>query len=250
LNINYTYAKALDTVSDLFNNKAGVHPTDNMNIKYDYGPADFYTKHRIVATVSYDLPFFKGNRWIGGWSVNTITSWQTGHPSTPYSGARSYDLNKDGYFTDRIVSVGSPSSTTLSSSPGQGYFDPAKWILYDPQGTGVGSCPPSVNGGFWCNAPIGRNSLIGPAFANVDFDVSKRFKINERAGVTFQANFFDLFNHPNFFNPDVNIQDFAGVGSGCTPGVLGTCGTFGRSTSTAGDRGGHRITQLALRFDF
>jgi len=244
LNINYTYSKALDTVSDLFNNKAGAHPTDNMNIKYDYGLADFYAKHRIVATVSYDLPFFKGNRWIGGWSVNTITSWQTGHPSTPFSGASSYDLNKDGYFTDRIVPVGSPSSTILSSSPGNRYFDPTKWVLYDPQGlnNGHGSCPLSVNGGFWCNAPIGRNSLIGPAFANVDFDVSKRFKINERAGVTFQANFFDLFNHPNFFNPDVNIQD---LNVNDLPNS-----NFGKSLSTAGDRGGHRITQLALRFDF
>jgi hypothetical protein len=138
--------------------------------------------------------------------------------------------------------VGSPSSTILGSSPGHQYFDPNKWILYDPQGlvdshgNPIGSCPLTVNGGFWCNAPIGRNSLIGPAFANVDFDVSKRFKINERAGVTFQANFFDLFNHPNFFNPDVNFQDKGG--------------TFGQSLSTAGDRGGHRITQLALRFDF
>jgi len=169
-------------VSDLFNNKAGAHPTDNMNIKYDYGLADFYSKHRVVATVSYDLPFFKGNRWIGGWSVNTITSWQTGHPSTPFSGASSYDLNKDGYFTDRIIPIRSPSSTILSSSPGNGFFDPTKWVLYDPQGTGHGSCPTSVNGGFWCNAPIGRNSLIGPAFANVDFGSARNSKSMSERG--------------------------------------------------------------------
>ena len=236
MNVNYTYSKVLDTFSDLFNNRGGAHPTDNMNIRYDYAPADFNSTHRIVGAISYELPFMKTNRWIGGWSVNTITSWQTGHPSSPYSGSSSYDLNKDGYFTDRIVPVGSPSSTILSSSPGNGYFDPNKWVLYDPQGTGSGSCPLSVNGGFWCNAPIGRNSLIGPAFTNVDFDISKKFKINERATVTFQANFFDLFNHPNWQNPDVNIQDFGS--------------TFGKSLSTAGDNGGHRITQLALRLDF
>jgi hypothetical protein len=242
-NINYTYAKALDTVSDLFNNRATAngagHPTDNMNIRYDYGRADFDVRHRIVATVSYDLPFFRANRWIGGWSVNTITSWQTGHPMSPFSGASANDLNKDGYFTDRLVPTGSPSSTILGSSPGIGYFDPAKWNPYNAQGLpgiGVSSCPLSVNGGFWCNAPIGRNSLEGPHFANVDFDVSKKFKINERAAVTFQANFFDLFNHPNFVNPDTNFQD------------LGS--TFGKSLTTLQDSGGHRITQLALRFDF
>jgi Carboxypeptidase regulatory-like domain len=236
MNINYTYSKALDEMSDLFNNRAGAHPTDNQNLRYDYGPADFDTPHRVVATVSYELPFMKQNRWIGGWAVNTITQWAKGHPASPYSGASNYDLNKDGYRTDRIVPVGSPSSTILSSSPGIGYFDPTKWVLYDPLGTGSGSCPLSVNGGYWCDAPIGRGALRGPGLVNVDFDVSKKFKINERAAFTFQANFFDIFNHPNFSNPDVNIQDLGG--------------NFGRSTSTLGDRGGHRITQLAVRFDF
>ncbi|MGD0793380.1 MAG: TonB-dependent receptor [Terriglobales bacterium] len=238
LNVNYTYSKALDTMSDLFNNRAGAHPTDNMNIHYDYGPADFNSTQRVVGTVSYDLPFMKGNRWIGGWGVNTIVSWQTGHPASPHSGASSYDLNKDGYYTDRLVPVGTPSSTILSSSPGNGYFNADKWVLYDPQGlnNGHGSCPLTVNGGYWCDVPIGRNSLIGPALTNVDFDISKKFKINERAGVTFQANFFDLFNHPNWSNPDVNIQDYGS--------------TFGKSLSTLGDSGGHRVVQLALRLDF
>jgi hypothetical protein len=240
MNINYTFAKAMDTVSDLFNNRVGAHPTDNMNIRYDYGPADFDVKHRIVATVSYDLPFFKGNRWIGGWSANTITSWQTGHPFTPFdsntSGSVGADLNHDGYFTDRLVPIGSPSSTILSSSPGNGYFDTNKWVLYDAQGLGGGkaSCPLTVNGGFWCNAPIGRNSGYGPHDTNVDFDISKKFRINERSALTFQANFFDLFNHPNWQNPTTDMNS----------------GTFGKSTSTLLDHGGHRVTQLALRFDF
>ena len=240
LNVNYTYSKALDTMSDLFNNRTGAHPTDNMNIRYDYGPADFNSTHRVVGTVSYDLPFMKANRWIGGWGVNTIVSWQTGHPANIYSGSSGYDLNKDGYYTDRLVPVGTPSSTILSSSPGNGYFDPTKWVLYDPQGlnNGHGSCPLSVNGGYWCDVPIGRNSLVGPALTNVDFDISKKFKINERAGVTFQANFFDLFNHPNWENPDTNFQDYGS--------------TFGKSLNTLTlDNGpGHRVVQLALRLDF
>jgi hypothetical protein len=68
----------------------------------------------------------------------------------------------------------------------------------------------------------------------MDFSATKRFKINERAGVTFQANFFDVFNHPNFTVPSFNSSS----------------GTYGRSTSTLGDDGGHRVTQLAVRVDF
>src|SRR5262249_12036467 len=60
---NYTYSKSLDDVSDLFNNGATAsgqgRPTDNMNHAYDYGPADFDTRHRGVITVSYELPFMK-----------------------------------------------------------------------------------------------------------------------------------------------------------------------------------------------
>jgi hypothetical protein len=79
----------------------------------------------------------------------------------------------------------------------------------------------------------------GPSFANVDFGVSKSFKINERMGFRFDANFFDLFNHPNFLNPSA-----AGSGANFQSTL------FGQSTATAGDTGGHRITQLAIRFDF
>ena len=118
--------------------------------------------------------------------------------------------------------------TRLSSgNPAFGYFNTSDWVPY--------TCPTSVNQGLWCNAPIGRGSLIGPGFANVDFSATKSFKVTESSSFTFQANFFDLFNHPNFGVPDTNFN---------------APSTFGNSTSTFGDNGGHRITQLAVRFDF
>jgi hypothetical protein len=75
---------------------------------------------------------------------------------------------------------------------------------------------------------------VGPGFANVDFSATKKFKITESMGLTFQANFFDLLNHPNFLPPTANKSS----------------GTFGQFTGTLGDDGGHRVTQLAVRFDF
>ena len=250
---NYTYSKALDELSDAFNNKIGLNPTDNQNIRYDYAPADFDVRHRAVVTIGYELPFMKQNRWIGGWGLNSIVSWQTGHPFSPYSGSSSYDLNKDAKRTDRLVPIVAPVDTVLHGSPAGnpdgtgGYFDISKWANIDPA-TGAKtpyfSCPASINGGFWCNAPIGRNNIYGPHFANVDFNVSKRFKITEAAGLTLQANFFDLFNHPNFLPP--GISSTGGVAGGTNI----QSSDFGKSTATAGDNGGHRITQLAVRFDF
>jgi len=225
---NYTYSKSMDTVSDLFNNRAGARPTDNERIKYDYGPSDFNATQRFVGTLSYELPFLKQNRWLGGWGTNAIISRQTGHPVSPYSSSASYDPNKDGLRTDRVVPIVAPmSSVTGGRDPALGYFNPADWVKY--------TCPSSVNGGLWCDPPIGRTSFTGPGFMNVDFSATKRFKVTESSGLTFQANFFDLFNHPNFGVPGHNIS---------------SPGTFGNSTYTLGDTGGHRITQLAVRFDF
>jgi hypothetical protein len=79
-----------------------------------------------------------------------------------------------------------------------------------------------------------RGSLHGPHFADVDFGIGKGFNVTESSKLTFEANFFDLFNHPNFQNPNGNVADPA----------------FGNSQLTFGGSGGHRVTQLALRFDF
>jgi len=224
---NYTYSKSLDQVSDLFNNRIGEHPTDNMDVQYDYGPSDFNIKQRFVSTVSYEMPFLKQNRWLGGWGANAIIIRQTGHPFTPYDSSASYDLNKDGYDTDRVVPTVAPANSVTHGSPGLGYFNPADWVPY--------TCPTSVNQGLWCNAPIGRNSMTGPGFMNVDFSATKRFRITESSGLTFQANFFYVFNHPNFEVPGTNYNSPS---------------TYGISGSTFGDSGGHRITQLAVRLDF
>jgi hypothetical protein len=100
----------------------------------------------------------------------------------------------------------------------------------------------NTHGGLWCDPNLSRNAIPGPMFTNVDFGISKSFKINEQMGFRFDANFFDLLNHPNFLNP----------GAIATGGnnFINNGNTFGQSLNTAGDTGGHRITQLAIRFDF
>jgi len=246
---SYTFSKTLDETSDLFNGAAGKYVTDSMNHKADYGPADFDTKHRIVATLSYQLPFMKQNRWLGGWGVNTITSWQTGHPWSPFSSAspspnnaNNFDLNKDGNNTDRVVPInGNPGSTYLHGTPAHGTVDPTLWGK-DPSTGAITyfQCPASVNDGLWCDSPARRNSVYGPHATDVDFNVTKKFTVTERTALTFQANFFDLFNHPNFLPPTAGSQGSMNIRQP----------DFSASRGTWGDNGGHRVIQLALRFDF
>ncbi len=133
-----------------------LRPTDNENHSIDKGPADFDTRHRVVATVSYELPFMKGNRFLGGWGMNTIVSYQTGHPWTPFGGnAGAADKNKDGYRTDRIlpndhgVPTGSIESTEISGSPAFGTLDRSKWGFNPDTNTfSYFTCPASVNDGL------------------------------------------------------------------------------------------------------
>jgi hypothetical protein len=90
-----------------------------------------------------------------------------------------------------------------------------------------------VNDGLWCEGGSSRNAFVGPGYKNVDFGVAKAFRINERAKLTFAANFFNILNHPSFSNPDSNLNDGPGI--------------FGYSQGTVSLA---RVTQLALRLDF
>ncbi len=226
-NAGYTWSKTLDNLSDVFYPRGGNYiaggPMDTMHPMSDYGLSDFHLKHRFVATLGYDLPFSKQNRFLGGWRINSIITLQSGVPFSPYNG--SGDVNQDGRYGDRVVYTGSGSpmnSVSGKGSPADGYFDAGLWSDY--------SCPGNVNNGEWCNPPQSRNTMTGPGYKNVDFSIQKQFKISEQAKLKLFANFFNLFNHTNFSHPEENIS---------SP-------SFGRSTAAYPSR----ITQLAVRIDF
>jgi len=222
-NANYTYSKAIDQLSDTFNSKTGTYPTDNMNINMDKGPADFDLRHRVVGTFFYDLPILKQNRWLGGWGLSGVVSWQTGSPFSVYNS--NHDTNRDGILTDRISYIGTGSITNAilgQGSPADGYFDTN---MFD-----VTTCPATVNSGLWCDGMSGRNALRGPGFANIDMGASKKFKVTERLSLSFMANFFNVLNHTNFGLPGGNMNS----------------SSFGRSRSAREPR----VGQLALRLDF
>ena len=89
---------------------------------------------------------------------------------------------------------------------------------------------------FSCNNPIftfgtsGRNMLRGPGRNNFDLSVGRTFKINESKSVEFRSEFFNAFNHAQFFNPD----------------HFGFDDNFGQITQARDPR----IIQFALKFYF
>ena len=77
----------------------------------------------------------------------------------------------------------------------------------------------------------GRNTLIGPGFANLDVSLIKLFPIREKRALQFRAEFFNATNHPNWGNP------------GTTYGTS----AFGKITSNSSLP---RILQFGLKFLF
>ena len=89
---------------------------------------------------------------------------------------------------------------------------------------------------------LGRNVVIGPGFANVDFALVKNTKITERLTWQIRADAFDLLNHPNFTQP----------GASATNDSLGSA-TFTLLTGTRnppGDSGSSRQLQLSMKLIF
>src|SRR3984893_19171649 len=62
------------------------------------------------------------------------------------------------------------------------------------------------------NRALRKPAFLGPAFHNFDFSLSKNTKLGERMNMELRADFFNVFNHPNFGNPlmpafSVNLEN-------------------------------------------
>ena len=100
---------------------------------------------------------------------------------------------------------------------------------------------------------MGRNIFRDSGLFNADLSVTKQWKFQERLTAQFRAEFFNIFNHPNFANPfggqngwghnDPSVPGPGGFGCSCaTPDVAAANPVIGS--------GGSRAVQLGLKFTF
>src|SRR5262249_57690185 len=96
---------------------------------------------------------------------------------------------------------------------------------------------------------VRRNCLRGPRQANVDFSLTKTFRVSESQALEFRTEFFNLFNHPNFANPISNLNALVASGGSIDPttGHVLSAGNFGRVISTTANP---PIVQFALTLSF
>lgn len=251
----YTLAKTIDTSSG-FRARSSTY-TDPLNPAFDKGLSDFDATHRLVLSwtwmLPFDKPFRSGNRFLrvatGGWAVNGITTFQSGNPFTIYSNNNSSELNN---YLDRPDVAGpvkifkNPRQLqTLSGDCGGGtgnfYFDPGNLMCtVDYTGSTNPDYPPFPGGvPLFSHGNMGRNVLRGPGINNWDLSVMKDFKFTETKALQFRAEFFNAFNHVQFYSPDNNAYS----------------GTFGQvtsdtSSSTSQAYRGPRVVQFGLKLYF
>jgi hypothetical protein len=250
--VSYTWAKDQSTAVGTTTGPNGGTVIGNQNdLAEGYGPDNFVRPQRLVINYSYQLPKLPSNNafvqaTLGGWSVQGVTVFQTGHylTVTDTNAQNIYGITTDRASVSGTCSPGqyvNPGSTTskLSNYINKSCFtSPAVIGDEEPFNPAAPNCVPLPDGncpavatGFG-NAGVGI--LRGPSELNFDFSLFKNFpihKIRDSANLQFRAEFFNIFNHPLFQDPDTSFTD----------------PSFGQITNTYGNP---RIVQLALKLSF
>jgi hypothetical protein len=251
LQASYTFSKSMDNESGGATQDLGAANGNQLDLRTQRAVSDFNTPNRIVAAYEYSEPWFKSGRIhyaLGGWGIGGITTFQSGLPVTITCGSCGANLFGVSPGSTLPSLVGSLSSLMLSGRPENftgttGVFNSS--VLAAPATLPAGTVVSNLNifggpgnqsftlgtGGGALFGDLGRNIVHSPFEQNWDLYLSKKFPLTEKYYLTFKAEAFNAFNHPNFVITNTSFG---------TP-------SFGIYSSTIGNP---RILQLALKFDF
>lgn len=235
----YTWSKSLDDASDAidFNFATVAFPQDSNNLAAEHGPSNFDTRHRFTAAFNYQVPrLFGPKRLAEGWALNTIITAQSGRPVPIVSANDTSAFFNDNFNTrsnfhqrPNLVSGVNPINSNWESAPDViGYLNGAAFEQ-------------PADGTF---GNLGRNAIFGPSFWNVDFALAKSTQIFDRLNLQFRAEFFNIFNHPNFALPNF----FVDPGSS-GQGVITQTPDQAQTNPGLGG-GGPRVVQLGVKLVF
>jgi hypothetical protein len=253
----YTFSKSLDDASDGidYNFATVAFPQNSYNLAADRGPSNFDTRHRFTAAFTYQVPRLPGPRRLGdGWELNTILTAQSGRPvpivnSNDTSGASFDQFPSPSNFHQRpdLIPGVNPINSNWESAPdvigylnGNAFAQPLDATGANPQGS---------------FGDLGRNAIYGPRFWSMDFALSKDTRIFERLDLQLRAEFFNIFNHPNFALPNFFVNPVFNSDGSVNSGVSPNQGLITQTPDQAQTNpglggGGPRVIQLAAKFRF
>jgi hypothetical protein len=225
---NYTLSKSLDDASDGIDFTAGAaFPQDSTNLKAEHGPSTFDTRHRFTTALNYRVPAFGAlpKKVASGWELNWIAVAQSGRPINIIT---ANDNSNRFYFNQRPNAVAGVSPILSHWTPFTGYLN-------------ANAFTQPADGTF---GAVGRDSVYGPHYWNLDFSLNKQTQITERLGVQFRAEFFNLFNHPNFALPSGTVDPQNGPA-----GLITQTPDVAQGNPGLGG-GGPRVIQVGLKLTY
>ncbi|NUQ29748.1 MAG: carboxypeptidase regulatory-like domain-containing protein [Acidobacteriaceae bacterium] len=227
---NYTFSKAMEIdlasnggITDLGSSKgSGMSYYDPNRGHFETGPAPGMDRtHRVVASFVWDLPKLTGansavRTILGGWQWTGIYTYLSGEAMTILAGT---DRSETALGNDRADYTGPLSSygkTAASASR---------------SGCGKSVCVPWLNTSYFALPPIGsygnvgKGAFRGPGRSNVDTGILKNFfplRSHEDIRVQLRGEFFNVFNHAEFNDPNVTRNDanFGGIYSAADPRIV------------------------------
>jgi hypothetical protein len=246
---SYTLSKSMDSGS----NQRDVVP-DTYDISMLWGPSEFDVRHIFVANYLYQLPILHGRndvlgKVLGDWQISGIVQYQTGTPCNAIQGGQDFaGIGQDANFgcgnNGQFWAMNGTPHLVKAFGPNGQWFQsclvavPAGQTC--PDGTAAGTTDerifrPPANGTFVTQRV--RDVLYQPGLENWNMGLFKTFPFNERYGLQFRAEAFNVWNHPNWNNPSLNPANLSTFGKVLTKG-----------SGSSGN--GERNLQLSLRFYF
>jgi hypothetical protein len=223
---SYTFSKSIDDGSTF---EETLDPFDYARSR---ALSLFNSKQRFVISYDWEIPVRKYNGFMGklvdDWAVSGITQFQSGFPIR-------LDTEDDTELIASIFFLGTEAPSLVQpfqkldpKTNGGFLFNPNDFATFaTPNASGL-TGPPL--GSF--NNGVQRSICCGPGLEDWDFSIHKKISIDEQRYFQFRAEFFNIFNHTNFYNPDGHFSD------GPTE--------FGKITQAQDPR----LVQFALKFYF
>ncbi|HEY0763521.1 MAG TPA: TonB-dependent receptor [Pyrinomonadaceae bacterium] len=228
----YTWSHSIDTAST---ESAQFGPALVFDPNRDRGSSDFDVRHSANLSLTYDLPSPNigkiGKSIFGHWTFDTIVAARS---AQPVEVGTFRDLGFGNIFFRPDLIEGKPLYIDDSTVGGDQRFNRAAFVVPTQQRQGT----------------LGRNVLRAFPLFQTDFGLARRFKLTETAALEFKAEFFNVFNHPNFGDPVGDLDD---------PRFGTSFRMFGRALGSGGisgglnplyQVGGPRSIQLSLKARF
>ncbi len=253
----YTFSKSLDDASDGidYNFSTVAIPQNSFDLAAEHGPSNFDTRHRFTAAFVYQIPTFQGpKRLMEGWQFNTIFTAQSGRPVPIVSANDTSGVDFDQFpspsnFHQRpdLIRGVNPINPNWASGP-----DTIGYLNANAFAQPLDPTDPNSQGAF---GNLGRNSIYGPKYWDLDFALEKNTLIHERVNLQLRAEFFNIFNHPNFALPNFFVNPVFNSDGSVNAGVSPNQGLITQTPDQAQTNpglggGGPRVIQLAAKIIF